>query len=140
MNRRYGAGPVHLAAHLAAFALIAWAVLQISGIGGALTVAIWFAAAVLVHDLLLLPLYAGADRILQRAGRPAIVNHVRVPLALSAVTLLAFAPIILGRGDAVLASVSTIEPAGYLGRWLLLTAALFAGSGILYLIRRTRAT
>ncbi|CAA9538131.1 MAG: hypothetical protein AVDCRST_MAG30-4452 [uncultured Solirubrobacteraceae bacterium] len=144
MSRRYGAGPAHLLVHVAALALIAWAVLQISDAGGALTVALWFAGAVIVHDFVLLPLYAGADRALQRAGRaprdPRLLNHLRIPLALSTVTLLAFAPLILGRGDAVLARVSTIEPTGYLGRWLLLTAALLAGSGIIYLIRRTRGT
>ncbi|CAA9494270.1 MAG: hypothetical protein AVDCRST_MAG30-1557 [uncultured Solirubrobacteraceae bacterium] len=144
MSRRYGAGPAHLIVHVAALALIAWAVLRIADGGGALTIAVWFAGAVLLHDFVLLPLYAGADRALQRAGRaqrdPRLLNHARIPLALSLVVLLAFAPLILGRGNAVLERVSTIEPTGYLGRWLLLTAALLAGSAMIYLIRRTRGT
>ena len=62
-----------------------------------------------------------------------------MPLALSAVTLLVFAPLIFGRGDAALERVSGIDPSGYGLRWLLLTIVLFAGSAILYAIRVFRA-
>ena len=64
--RRYGASPLHLVAHVAAFALAGWAILKIAGLGGAQRVLVWFAAAVILHDLVLLPAYTALDRVLQR--------------------------------------------------------------------------
>ena len=63
---RYGASPLHLVAHVAAFALAGWAILKIAGLGGAQRVLLWFAAAVILHDLVLLPAYTALDRVLQR--------------------------------------------------------------------------
>jgi hypothetical protein len=148
VRRLYGAGPGHLIAHVLMFALAGWAILEITDVGGASTILLWFIGAVIIHDALVLPLYSGADRgaqgiafVLDRGGsaRVPVINHFRVPLALSAVTLLVFAPLIFGRGDAALERVSGIDPSGYGLRWLLLTLALFAGSAIVYAIRVLRA-
>lgn len=148
MRRLYGSGPVHLLAHLGAFALAGWSILQITGIGGSFRVLLWFIGAVIIHDALVLPLYSTADRGAQGAaavidhGAGAgvrVINHLRVPAALSAVTLLAFAPLIFGRGDAALARVSGVDPSGYALRWVLLTVVLFAASALVYAVRRFRA-
>lgn len=148
MKRFYGASAGHLVAHLAAFVLIAWAVLQLSDVGGATRILLWFVGAVVIHDVLVLPLYSGADRgaqgvatVLDRAGsaRVRVINHLRVPAALSAVTLLTFAPLIFGRGDAALERTSGIDPSGYGLRWVLLTLALFAGSAVVYAVRVSRS-
>lgn len=144
MRRLYGAGPGHLIAHAATFALAGWAILEISGIGGASRVLLWFIGAVILHDALILPLYSTADRgaqgvatVLDRGGsaRVPVINHLRVPVVLSGVTLLVFAPLIFGRGDQALERVSGIDPSGYGLRWLGLTAVLFAGSALVYAVR-----
>jgi len=148
MRRLYGAGPGHLIVHVLAFALAAWSIMEISGIGGALTVLVWFIGAVIIHDALVLPMYSTADRgaqgvaaVLDRGGsaRVPVINHLRVPFALSAVTLLAFAPLIFGKGDQALERVSGIDPSGYGLRWLVLTVLVFAGSALVYAVRVFRA-
>jgi len=148
MRRLYGAGPGHLIVHVLAFALAAWSIMEISGIGGALTVLVWFIGAVIIHDALVLPMYSTADRgaqgvaaVLDRGGsaRVRVVNHLRVPFALSAVMLLAFAPLIFGKGDQALERVSGIDPSGYGLRWLVLTVLVFAGSALVYAVRVFRA-
>ena len=53
---------------------------------------VWFVAAAVLHDLLLFPVYTGLDRVLLVADRAAprrvpLVNHLRVPAALSALLL-----------------------------------------------------
>jgi hypothetical protein len=139
--RRYGASPVHVLAHALALALAAWAVLQVLDFRGARNVVAWFAAALVLHDLVLLPAYSWLDRLAQRArvrGVPA-VNFVRVPAALTALTFLVFFPLILGKSDGNLHYVSGITPSGYLGRWLLLVAGLWLASGLLLAVRLARA-
>ena len=79
MSRRYGASPLHLLAHLAALALVAWALLQLLDVGNAPRILLWLAGAVVAHDLLLWPGYTLVDRAARR-GRPAsAANYVRVP-------------------------------------------------------------
>jgi hypothetical protein len=94
----YGASPIHAVAHLAAFALVGFAVLQLTGVRDAADVLSWFIAAVVLHDFVLLPFYSALDRAAQAAG-PA-VNYLRVPAGLSALLLLVFFPLILGRSTA----------------------------------------
>ena len=87
--RWYGANPLHLLALLGSFALAGYAAVQLVS-PRPLAVAVWFAGAVVGHDLLLLPLYSLADRsviaaIRHRAPRlPTIawVNYLRVPAGL----------------------------------------------------------
>ena len=55
---------------------------------------------------------------------------------LSLLTLLVFWGTIRGKGAGPYQRVSGLEYEGYVGRWLLLTGALFAASGALYLLRR----
>jgi FtsH-binding integral membrane protein len=137
MRRVYGAHPLHLLAHAVLLPVAAFAILELAGVRAASNIALWFVAAVVLHDLLLLPASAVADRAIQ-ATVPRAVNFVRVPAALSALLLLVFFPLICGRSDSTLEGVSGVAPQGYAERWLLVTAALFAVSAALYLLRRRR--
>jgi hypothetical protein len=142
----YGATPVHALAHLAALALAGFAVLQLHDARGFGNVVLWFVGAVLLHDVVLLPLYTALDHIGrlgtreldQRTGVGAI-NHLRVPAGIAALLLLVFFPAILGRNAASLVQAGGVEPYGYLERWLLACAVLFGGSLLLYLVRLGRA-
>ncbi|MEU9861946.1 hypothetical protein AB0D99_13780 [Streptomyces sp. NPDC047971] len=142
-RRRYGASPLHLLLVLASFALAAYAGVRLLK-GDTLGVALWFVGAALLHDLVLLPLYAVTDRAVQRlfargaeAGegpaRPS-VNYVRVPLFVSGLLLLVWWPLILRRVDTYTAATG-LPADGFLGRWLLITAALLVGSAVVLLVR-----
>ena len=137
-RRRYGASPLHALAHLAAFALAGFALLQLVDVRAAGNVLVWFIGAVVLHDFLLLPFYSALDRAAQAAGGRA-VNHLRVPVGLSALLLLVSFPLILGRSTAKLEQVSGAPAADYLARWLVITVALCAGSAALYLVRSRSA-
>ncbi|MFG2973867.1 hypothetical protein ACGFYY_12775 [Streptomyces sp. NPDC048331] len=147
-RRRYGASPLHLVLVLASFALAVYAGVRLLK-GDAVGVALWFVGAALLHDLVLLPLYAVTDGAVQllfrgRVGagegppRPS-VNYVRVPAFVSGLLLLVWWPLILRRVDHYTAA--TALPADvFLGRWLLITAALFAASAATFLVRSWHAS
>lgn len=141
MRARYGAAPVHLLAHLAALALAGWALLAILGVGNWPGILLWMVGAVVVHDAVLWPAYTVLDRAARR-GRPTRrVNYVRVPAGLSALLLLAFFPVVCGKGTSAYSRVSGTAWDGYAARWLAVSAALFAAAGVVYLLRgRPRAT
>lgn len=143
LRRHYGATPLHVLAHVVVFAIVGWVALILADTRDVANILVWFVGALILHDLVLLPFYSVLDRIGSRAAPRAHVNHVRVPAALSALMLLLFFPPMLGRNDGSFARVAGVEPDGYLGRWLLLTAALFAASALLLLVlsarRRRRA-
>ena len=139
--RRYGASPVHLLAHLALLPLVAWAVLQVLDFRGARDVVVWFVAALVLHDLVLVGAYSALDRVWQRArvrGIP-VVNHLRAPAVASGVSFLVFFPLILGKSDGNLRYVSGVAPSGYLERWLLLVAVVWALSALVLGVRLARA-
>ncbi len=102
-------------------------------------VALWIVGAAVLHDLVLLPLYAAADRVLVRgldaAGRRAWTMYVRVPAALSGLLLLVWFPLIGGMVDRRYRSATGLSPDGFLARWLLITAVLFGGSALLLALR-----
>ena len=77
-----------------------------------LNLALWLFLGALVHDLLLLPLYSGADALIRRLPAP-LINHVRFPVAISAVLLLVWFPLILQR-----------QPSGYVNALGCATAGL----------------
>jgi len=143
----YGANPLHLLALLACFALAGYAALRTLAEPTWPVILLWFLGAVIAHDLVLFPLYALADRSLiaglrvMRPGRSSApprvpaVNHLRVPLLGTGLTFLLFFPGIIAQGQQtyLAATGQTQEP--YLGRWLLLTAAMFATSAIIYAVR-----
>jgi predicted metal-binding membrane protein len=140
----YGASPLHLLSMATALLLAGYTVTRILDSPALVSLAVWFVGAIVVHDLVLFPLYSAADRGLQALGRAAPrgvspVNHVRVPLLLSAVLLLVWAPLILGLGEETYAASSGLSKDPFLGRWLAVTAALVLGSAALYGLRLGRS-
>jgi hypothetical protein len=108
------------------------------------SILVWFAAAVILHDLVLFPLYALADRILVRGTRirrlpVPVVNHLRVPALGSGLTLLLFLPGIVKQGGPTLMAAAGQTQEMFLGRWLLLTAAMFGISAVVYAVRLIRS-
>jgi hypothetical protein len=137
-HRHYGARPGHLALLLACFALGGYAASFLLGDPALLTVLVWFVGAAVVHDLVLFPLYSGADRLLTTAlarlphPRVPLVNHVRIPALGAGLTLLLFLPGIIRQGGATHLAATGLDQQPYLGRWLWLVAALFAASALMY--------
>jgi hypothetical protein len=136
--RSYGAGPLHLIAHLALLPLAAWALLQIFAVDGTTQILVWLLGAVIAHDLLLLPLYTLLDRVAQRAVHGPAINYVRVPAGLALLLALVYLPQIGGEGDPQFRRVSGEGFDAPVERWLLATTALFAVSGLVLFIRRRR--
>ncbi|MHB1535676.1 MAG: hypothetical protein ACYC1D_13935 [Acidimicrobiales bacterium] len=147
LRRRYGAGPLHLLSLLACFALTGYVVDHMLAAPQGLRIVIWFAAAVIAHDLVLWPLYTLADRGSARLARrqperlPAVpwINHVRVPVVLSAVLLLVSFPLVLRLSEPIYHNASGLTEHPYLDRWLLVTGVAFAVSALLYALRLGRA-
>jgi hypothetical protein len=128
-----------LLAHLALLPVCVWALAQVFSVSSAkaaMGVAIWLVAAAVLHDLLLVPLYSGLDRLARLALRGARVNYVRVPAGLSLLLLCVFWGTIGGKGEGAYHAVSGRSFDGYGPRWLLVTTALFGASGVTYLARR----
>ena len=151
----YGDSPLHLLILLASFALCGYAAAKLLA-GDWRGIVEWFVGAAVIHDLLFVPLYGSADWVLNRgarAGRPspaaaapersalrlALVNHVRVPAFLSLLLLLVYFPLILRRTATAYALTTRLSPEVFLGRWLLVTAALFGASALLFAVRWWRA-
>lgn len=127
----------------ASFALAGYAgVRMVAGDEPGLVV-LWFVGAVVLHDLVLLPLYSLADRALvggaRALGHREAVGYVRVPAALSALLLLLWFPLISGRVAERYETATGLPGDGFAERWLLVTAALFAGSAALLALRLRRA-
>jgi hypothetical protein len=156
----YGASPLHLLGALASFAIIAVAV---SGWFAEPAVSlkyilIWFAGAIVAHDLLLLPAYSALDRltaIRRRRSAPAAEPsgdaapsagpdapaatvpvpgrvYLRVPVILSGVLLLVFGPEILDLGDSTYHVASGQHQHVYLARYLAIVAVMFSLSALAY--------
>jgi len=153
IRRAYGAHPLHLLTLIASFALVAYAV-SLLGVGSLWnhhhwwqSIIVWFFGAVLLHDLVLFPSYALADRSLGAGWRavtgrtqPATwsispVNYLRLPAMASGLLLLMFFPGIIQQGKDSYVRATGLTQAPYLERWLLLTGACFAASALVYAVR-----
>jgi hypothetical protein len=146
LRRRYGAGPLHLIAHIAAFAIAAYALAEIFRGGTVINFISWFVGAALLHDLVFLPLYSALDRLArhhQIAGkRPRgvpVINYVRVPALISGLLLLVYFPMILGLAERRYFRATGHHLEDYARNWLLITAALLSGSAVLYALRLRRS-
>lgn len=128
---------------LGCFALAGWAVWSIAGGSPDLVrMAWWFLGAVVLHDLVLFPLYAAGDRLLLTAlprTRVPLVNHVRVPLLGSGLALLVFLPGILRQGGATTTAATGLDQEPYRLRWVALSVALCAASALVWVLRTLRA-
>jgi hypothetical protein len=126
----YGAGPLHLLTMIGCFALAGYAAVKLLP-NNWFGIPLWFAGAVIGHDLLLMPLYTLADRSVTAVfrHRPArlpagSVNYVRVPAMLSGLLLLIWFPLIL-RLPGGFERTTTLSLDPYLWHWLAVTGALF---------------
>jgi hypothetical protein len=67
------------------------------------------------------------------------LNHLRIPALASGLLLLLFFPGIIQQGHDTYLAATGQDQQPYLGRWLLLTAAFFTISALLYTGRLARA-
>lgn len=153
LGQEYGAGPLHLLSALASFAVAGWAFVHVFQLGAPFNFLLWFAGAIVAHDLVLLPLYSLVERIARRmasargrtagaagpATAPSAINHLRVPAALSGLLLLLFFPLVLGVAEEGYSAATGLSTDVYLGRWLLISGVFFLVSGVVYAVRRGRA-
>lgn len=143
-RRWYGAGPLHLLALAACFALAGYAGQRLLT-DQPVRVVIWFVGAAVVHDLVLFPLYSLGDRTAQEAttaaGRtPASsdINYVRFPAFLSLLLLLVWLPEIIRVVVDDFDRSTALDGSVFLPRWLLITACLFAISAAVWGLRNLR--
>jgi hypothetical protein len=133
--------PFQLLLLVCSFALAAYAGVRLLA-GDWFGVALWVVGAALLHDLVLLPLYAVADRAVVRAldavGHRDLTLYARVPAALSGLLLLVWFPLISGMVEERYRSATALPADAFLGRWLLITAVLFGGSALLVALRPLR--
>jgi hypothetical protein len=147
-RREYGAGPVHLLALAASFAIAAYALARVFDVvGDPLRVVLWLVGAIVAHDLVLFPLYALLGAI---AGgvlvpdarrsrlRIAALNHLRAPALASVLLLLVWFPLIAAEAPRTFMRSTGLDVAVYFDRWLLATAVLFGGSALLFALRVRR--
>ncbi len=142
-RQTYGDSPAHLVAVVVGMSIAGYAISRVNDLGILIAIAIWFVGMLLVHDVVLFPVYAGLDNVLARlrggtAPRVPWVNHVRVPVVLSSFLFIAWYPLILrlARGYPRATHRSN---AVFLGHWLMVTGALVAISAIVYAARLFRA-
>ncbi len=155
----YGAHPLHLLVVLAGFALLGYvvSVLGLTALWNPTvwwqSILVWFLGAVVLHDLVLFPLYALADRAhtsamhalrarIGRHDRPLLVpaiNYVRIPALASGLLLLVFFPGIIAQGATTYLAATGQTQGPFLRRWLLLTAIAFALSALAYTTHITLA-
>jgi hypothetical protein len=137
LGRWYGASPWQALAMAFCFALAGYAAVRLLA-GRTLAVALWFVGGALLHDLVLVPLYSAADLAVRSHAPHAVpvVNHLRVPVVLSGLLFLVWFPLILRRPPSY-SGASGLSDDVYLGRWLVITAVLFACSVLVYAVRWT---
>lgn len=142
--RLYGASPLHLVALLACFAVTFYTLTRLFGDPALRSIAIWFVGAAIGWDLVGGPLLAAVDAALRPLRRIGLLNPLRVPLLISALLLLVWAPVIFQRSEGIFGIKAGLDLDPYLARWLVLSAVLFAGSFAVWgagrLRRRSRET
>ena len=124
MIRRYGASRWHLAGHAAYLALAAYVLARLLDRPSAANIVLWLVAAIVLHDLVALPLYTLLDRLLWRVAPRRVAAALRTAAVLAGFTFLVFFPPILGRNDRTFARVAGHAPHGYAARWIALVAAI----------------
>jgi hypothetical protein len=144
-RREYGAGPIHLLAVAASFAVAAYALSRVFDVvSDPLRVTLWMVAAIVAHDLVLFPLYALLGAVAggvlvpdaQRSRlRIAALNHLRAPALASGLLLLVWFPLIAERAPGTFMRATGLGADVYLDRWLLATAVLFSASLLLFALR-----
>ncbi len=146
----YGSSSLHLLAVIVTMTFACYGAIRIAQGSDALNTFIWLGGAIIAHDLISFPLYSGLNLIAHRSlvgparGAAAdravpLINHVRVPIILSGFALVTWFPLILRLSADGYRLKSGLDADVFLGRWLLLTGALFLGSALVYAVRLRRA-
>jgi hypothetical protein len=133
---------IRLPVVLLAFAVAGYAVTIVLDDPALPRMLVWFLGVVVLHDAVLLPLYSGADRALVALAprtRVPVVNHVRVPVLGAGLTLLLFLPGIIRQGGDTHLGATGLDQQPYLGRWLLLVAAMAGISVLVHALRTVLA-
>ncbi len=142
LRNAYGAGPLHLLGHVLVIGIAAWALSIMFRAPFApqpLNLVLWLLGGAVLHDLVFLPAYSAVNVGLTRvAGATPAINYVRVPAVVAGILFLAFFPRITNRQPGNFERALGHAPPDYLGRWLLITALLFAGSAVIWGVQRLR--
>jgi len=135
---------VQLLALLASFVVAGYAGIRLLT-GDVIGTGAWFVGSAVVHDLVLFPLYAGIDAalvlLLRRRPEWATVagvrwlNYLRVPVVISGLLLLVWAPLILRVSNGAYHAASGLSAQPFAPRWLAVTAVLFAISAVILVVR-----
>jgi hypothetical protein len=149
-KRLYGEHLLHLIILLGALALGAYAIFVL-GFDQLFnpkvwwqSIAVWFAVAVIGHDLILFPIYAVAERLLPKERREVtptnphrvpLTNYLRIPTLATALTFALFFPGIIGQGAFTYMAATGLTQEPFLARWLLLVAAFYLTSAIWYVAK-----
>lgn len=137
--RLYGASPWHLLALLACFAVTAYTVTLLVGNPTLRNIIIWFVGSAIAWDLFGGPLLAAADFALRPLRSRRLLLPLRVPLLISALLLLVWAPVIFQRSEGVYRQRTNLNQDPYLGRWVVITVVLFAVSLAVWGVQRARS-
>jgi hypothetical protein len=141
-KRLYGSNPLHLLVSIACLAVAAYAALLLAKGGDVKGIIIWFAVAIIGHDLILFPLYAVADRSIRGVlthRPPALpkvqwINHLRVPVVISAILFGMWWPLMFNVPKEY-TEKTDLPTSPYLGHWLMVTAALFLLSALAFAVK-----
>jgi hypothetical protein len=141
-RKLYGAGPLHLVGMVVSLT-VAWYAAAKLVPRQPWNVTKWFVGSAVIHDVVLLPFYAGVDWMLRMASARAPgpvpwINHARVPAFFSGLLLLVYFPLI-GRKSTFYERATTFHMGLYFGRWMVFTVVVFALSAGIYGARVLRA-
>ena len=151
LRRLYGSSQLHLLAVIVTMSFAAYGAIRIAEGSDALNTFLWLGGAIVAHDLISFPLYSGLNLIAHRSfvgplRGPAtdravpLINHIRIPAVLSGFALATWFPLILRLSADNYRLKSGLDADVFLGRWLLLTGALFLGSALIYAVRLRSAS
>lgn len=142
-KRTYGESPLHLLGQLIALTVAVYAFTHIVDLSSTdrFSLLVWFVAGAVLHDLVFVPIYLILDLLMRLVVQDhplltvRVVNHIRVPAVISGVLLLTTFSLILGKNQGPFMRAAGVHPPDYLGRWLIITAVLFAVSAAAYIVR-----
>lgn len=136
-RERYGARAAHLIGFALSLVIVGFAVRRLfDNLGDLPKVALWFGGALVAHDLVFLPLYSAADRVVARLGRWAV--YVRAPALLCGLLFIVYLPLIVHQEGGNYVEATSLTENVYLGRWLIACAVLCGGAALAALLRLGR--
>lgn len=140
MKEFYGEGPSHLVAAAIGLSIATYGLWRIIEVLDPWQVLPWLLGAAIFHDAVLLPVYSAIGLVAYGIARLGLVeqpradlfNHIRVPAVISGLLLAVWFPLILELNPSGYEGAVGQTTEAYMGRWLTLTAGLFAVSLVIY--------